>query len=265
MYSINVFVTFSLSQLGMIRFFIHDREKDVKWKKHIVIHVIGLILCLTILFVTVYEKFLEGGWVTLVITSLVIGLCYCIRAHYGKVRKGVRKLEEMLSNLPAVGPANTATLNPKEMTAILLVSGFGGFGLHTLLSIVRSFPNFYKNYLFVSVAEIDSGSFKGTAQVEALKESVTKDLEKYVKVTRRHGFPADYRMDVGTDVVDTAVDVVGSIVKDYPRSTVFTGKLVFRHENPFQKILHNETAYAIQRRLQWNGITTVILPIRVDM
>ncbi len=265
MYSINVFVTFSLSQFGMVRFFLRNREKDARWKQHIAIHVVGLMLCLMILFVTVYEKFGEGGWVTIVITSGVIGLCYLIRAHYRKVRSAVKKLEEMLSNLPATGPYNDDPVNPKEMTAILLVSGFNGFGLHTLLSIVRYFPNVYKNYIFISVAEIDSGSFKGVAEIEALRESVTHDLMKYVKVTRQHGFPADFRTDVGTDVVDAAYDLVGSTVNEFPRSTVFTGKLVFRQENPFQKLLHNETAHAIQRRLQWNGIPTVILPIRVHI
>ena len=265
MYSINVFVTFSLSQLGMVRFFLHNREKDKKWKQHIVIHIVGLILCLTILTVTVYEKFGEGGWVTLVITSLVIGLCYLIRAHYRKVRLGVKKLEEMLSDIPATEPFNNDPVDPKEMTAILLVSGFNGFGLHTLLSIARYFPDVYKNYIFLSVAEIDSGSFKGVAEIEALKESVKNDLMKYVKVTRHHGFPADCRTIVGTDVVDEASDLVETTVREFPRSTVFTGKLVFRHENPFQRILHNETAHSIQRRLQWNGIPTVILPIRVDV
>ena len=92
-----------------------------------------------------------------------------------------------------------------------------------------------------------------------------EDLEKYVRITRSHGFPADYRMNVGTDVVDTVTELVESVVKEFPRSTVFTGKLVFRHENPFQKILHNETAFSIQRRLQWDGVATVILPIRVTM
>lgn len=265
MYSINVFVTFSLFQLGMVRFFLHNREKDKKWKQHIVIHIVGLILCLTILTVTVYEKFGEGGWVTLVITSLVIGLCYLIRAHYRKVRLGVKKLEEMLSDIPATEPFNNDPVDPKEMTAILLVSGFNGFGLHTLLSIARYFPDVYKNYIFLSVAEIDSGSFKGVAEIEALKESVKNDLMKYVKVTRHHGFPADCRTIVGTDVVDEASDLVETTVREFPRSTVFTGKLVFRHENPFQRILHNETAHSIQRRLQWNGIPTVILPIRVDV
>jgi amino acid transporter len=265
MYSINVFLTFSLSQFGMARFYIKNRDKDRKWKQHVPIHIVGLTLCLTILIITIYEKFGEGGWVTLFITSMVIGLCYLIRAHYKKVRVGVRKLEEMLSDIPTTETYNNDPVNPNDMTAILLVSGFNGFGLHTLLSIVRYFPNVYKNYIFVSVAEIDSGSFKGIAEIEALKESVKDALMKYIKVTRQHGFPADYRMDVGTDVIETASDLVESIVKEFPRSTVFTGKLVFRHEHPFQKILHNETAYAIQRRLQWNGIPTVILPIRVEI
>ncbi len=265
MYSINVFVTFSLSQFGMTRFFLKNREKDKQWKRHIVVHIIGFVLCATILGITVYEKFEEGGWVTLLLTSMVIGLCYLIRGHYSKVRLGVRKLESMLADLPITEAFNNDPVDPDKMTAILLTSGFNGFGLHTLLSIVRYFPGIYKNFIFISVAEIDSGSFKGIAEIESLKKSVREGLSKYVKITRQHGFPADYRTDVGTDVVETASDLVEATVKEFPRSTVFTGKLVFRQENPFQKILHNETAFAIQRRLQWNGIPTVILPIRVDL
>jgi hypothetical protein len=33
----------------------------------------------------------------------------------------------------------------------------------------------------------------------------------------------------------------------------------------FQRFLHNETAFAVQRRLQWDGIAMMILPIRVMM
>ncbi|MDR2018293.1 MAG: APC family permease [Syntrophobacterales bacterium] len=265
MYSINVFVTFSLSQFGMARFFMKNKEKGKNGKKHIVIHLIGFMVCVTILVVTLYEKFEEGGWVTIVITSFVIGLCYLIRRHYNKVSQVMGKLADMLSDIPAVTPFNAKPVDLRNMTAILLVSGFNGFGLHTLLSIVRSFPNVYANFIFVAVAEIDSGTFKGIAEIEALKASVKKDLEKYVKITRQHGFPADFRMDVGTDVVDTVTELAETVVREFPRSTVFTGKLVFRHENPFQKILHNETAFSIQRRLQWNGVATVILPIRVSM
>lgn len=265
MYSINVFVTFSLSQFGMIRFFLKNKGSDIKWKQHTVIHIIGLILCLTILCVTIYEKFGEGGWVTIVITSAVMGICYLIRRHYAKVRDSVRHLESILSDIPAAEPFNDNPVDPKDMTAILLVSSFNGFGLHTLLAIVRHFPGIYKNFIFISVAEVDSGSFKGLAEIKALQTSVKRDLEKYVKVARLHGFPADYRTDIATDVIDSVTDLVEKTVKEFPRSTVFTGKLIFKKENPFQKVLHNETAYSLQRRLQWDGIPTVILPIRVDV
>jgi len=263
MYSINVFVTFSLSQLGMSRFFIQRRKEDPKWKQHLSVHLVGLALCATILVITTVEKFAEGGWMTLLITSVVIGLCYMIKGHYVKVRKGVAELDESLLDFPTSGPVNTSPVNKNEPTAIQLVSGYSGFGVHTLLSIVTTFPKTYKNIIFVSVAVIDSGSFKGAEEIEALEESVRNGLEKYVDLARRLGFAADYRMEVATDVVESAMTLCKEIAEEFPRSTVFTGQLTFRLEKFYHKMLHNETAFAIQRRLQWDGITTVILPIRV--
>lgn len=265
MYSINVFLDFTLSQYGMAKFFFQNRKKDKSWASHIVIHLIGLTLCATILVVTIYEKFGEGGWVTLVITSTLIGLCYLIRGHYLKVRNGVRQLEEILSLIPSGQIPNEEPLNPNERTAILLVSGYNGFGLHSWLSVFKEFPKLYRNFIFVSVAEIDSGAFKGVSEVEALKTSIKEQLSQYVKIARSYGYAADCRMDIGTDVVETATNLCQDIVREFPKSTVFTGKLVFRQETAFQRILHNETAFAIQRRLQWEGITAVILPIRVNI
>ncbi len=263
MYSINVFLTFSLSQLGMMLFYHHNREKDVNWKRHIIVHVLGFILCVTILTITVFEKFTEGGWVTLLITSAVIGLCYLIRNHYRNVRSGVRQLEDIMSTIPLGHRYTNEPIDPNKMTAILLVTGYNGFGLHMCLSILQNFPKLYKNFVFVSVAEFDSGAYRDSAELEALKGSLREGLMKYVDLSRSNGFPSDYRMSLGTDVVESATNLCESVSKEFPHSTIFTGKLVFLHEHPFQKLLHNETAFAIQRRLQWMGITTVILPIRV--
>jgi amino acid transporter len=263
MYSINVFLTFSLSQFGMISFFLRNRGKNNNWQRHMIVHVIGFILCITILCVTIYEKFGEGGWATLAITSVFIGLCYLIKRHYGQVRHAASKLEEILQKIQTGKTFNSEPLNSKETTAILLVNGFNGFGLHTWLSINRKFPHFYKNFIFISIAEVDQESFQGSAEMEQLKMSSEEGLKKYVQLVRSHGLPADYRMDAGTDVVDTATRMCQSLAKEFPKSMVFTGRLIFREEYFFQKLLHNETAHAIQRRLQWNGIETVILPIRV--
>jgi hypothetical protein len=151
------------------------------------------------------------------------------------------------------------------MTAVLLVGGYNGFGLHSFLSIFRTFPNVYKNFIFVSIGEIDSGSFKGVEEMEALKHSVEDGLKKYVNLARKLGFTADYRVDIGIDVVETATSLCQTVAGEYARSTVFAGQLIFQKQSLFQRFLHNETAFAIQRRLQWEGIAMMILPIRVMM
>lgn len=265
MYSINVFATFSLSELGMSRFFITHRKTEAKWKNHLPVHLTGLTLCVTILTITVIEKFTSGGWVTLVITSGVIGVCYLVRRHYTEVSKKIRELDEMLLNIPTSGSVNQEPVDPKKMTAVQLVTGFNGFGVHTLLSIVRSFPNLYKNIIFVSIGVCDSGSFKGPQAMCDLSDSTREALEKYVELARRLGMAADYRFDMGTDVVESATQLCEKVAEEFPRSTFFTGQLVFERVHFFHKLLHNETAYAIQRRLQWDGLTTVVLPIRVQV
>ena len=265
MYSINVFLTFSLSQLGMSKFYIERRKEDPQWIRHLSVHLVGLILCATILVITTFEKFTEGGWLTLLITSIVIGCCYVIKGHYNSVRKGMAQLDEALLDFPTSGPINHAAPSRTDSTAIQLVSSYSGFGVHTLLSIVTTFPKTYKNVIFVGVAVIDSGSFKGAEELEALEAASKAGLEKYVDLARKLGFAADYRMGVATDVVESVIDICKELGEEYPRSTVFTGQLTFRLEKFYHRMLHNETAFAIQRRLQWDGLTTVILPIRVSI
>ena len=265
MYSINVFLTFSLSQLGMSRFFIKNRRRDALWKKHLPVHVIGLAVCLSILVVTVLEKFTQGGWLTLVITLVVVILCYLIKGHYNRVRTGVRELDDMLVAIPHRGQYNTDPANPKEMTAIQLVSSYSGFGVHTFLSIIRGFPGLYKNFVFISVSEVDAGAFKGSDAVSSLDGSTTDALKKYIDLARRLGFPAESRHDIGIDVVQTASALCQSVSREFPKSTVFAGQTVFRRPGIVNRILHNETAFAIQQELRWKGITTVILPIRINI
>jgi len=265
MYSINVFLTFSLSELGMSRFFIKNRRKEKEWKKHLPVHLTGLTLCLTILIITSLEKFRVGGWLTLCITAVVIVLCYLTRAHYSKVRGGVRELDDLLLNLPVKGPVNKDPVDPRNQTAIQLVNSYNGFGVHTLLSIVRGFPGLYKNFIFLSVSEVDISAFKGSDAVQSLTTCTSCDLEKYVELARKLGFAAASRFDIGTDIVHTAVNLCEKTSKEFPRSTVFAGQSVFRQPNLLHRLLHNETAFAIQQELRWRGITVVILPIRINI
>jgi len=264
MYSINVFLTFSLSQFGMTRFFLKNRRTEPKWKRYLPLHLIALALCLTILLITSIEKFLLGGWLTFLITGIIVGLCFLTRRHYHKVRGGVRELDELL-NLPIDGPVNREPLDPKNRTAIQLVNGYNGFGVHTFLSIVREFPGFYKQFVFVSVAEVDVGSFKGSNAVTDLEAAARSALDRYVDLARRLGFPAESRYDLGTDIVQTASGLIETVNKAYPKSMVFAGQSVFRQSGMIHRLLHNETGFAIQQELRWKGIPAVILPVRINI
>jgi amino acid transporter len=263
MYSINVFLTFTLSEFGMSRFYFKRRKTDGEWKKHISIHLIGLVLCLTILIITVIEKFTEGGWITVFITGILIGACYLIKNHYIKIRNDVSILE---TNLPDLIPEDKITppeKNKRDLTAIQLVGGFNGFGIHTFFSIMKSFPGLYKNFIFVSVGIVDHGLFKGVSSIDDLKLNVENNLKKYVELANNFGFNAEYKMELSTDLINTAVQIIKQIKGEYPNSVVFSGKLSFRKEKFYHSILHNETAFAVQKKLQGQGITNVILPIRV--
>jgi len=49
----------------------------------------------------------------------------------------------------------------------------------------------------------------------------------------------------------------------YPRAVMFAGELVFDEPRWYDRLLHNETAFAIQRRLRFAGVPMVILPVRL--
>ena len=263
LYSINVFLTFSLSELAMCRFWVRERKKHATWRKHISVHLVGLTLCLFILTVTVYEKFQQGGWVTLALTGGLIAGCFLIRRHYRLVHDNLRRLDGILEALPAGSASGPRALDPVAPTAVLLVGGYAGLGIHSLLSVERLFPGYFKNFVFVSVGVIDSASFVNVEAVEEVRDRTAADLRRYVALATGLGLAADSRMAVGTEAVATAADLCGQIAREFPRCLFFAGKLIFQRERWYQRVLHNETAYQLQRRLQFAGLNAMVLPVRI--
>src|SRR6185369_10911511 len=98
------------------------------------------------LTVTVIEKIGEGGWVTLVITACLVGVCFLVKRHYGFVVRAIRALDK---EIPApeeiqgaeLEPSGTAALagegepRSEQPIAILFVGGYGGLGRHALFSL----------------------------------------------------------------------------------------------------------------------------------
>ncbi len=266
LYAINVFMTFSLTEMGMSSFWVRERKLHPHWLRNLMVHGTGLLLCLSILVVTTVEKFKEGGWLTFLITASLIALCFLIKAHYKAVGRQIQDIDAILSALPANGHAQgLGRLDPGKPVAALLVSGYGGLGIHSLLSILRLFPDTFRNILFVSTGVVDSGSFKGQDELERLKRETEDGLRQYVAFARNLGLNADFRYVIGTEVVDEAQTVCAEVLGEFPRAVFFLGKLIFAKEHLYYRLLHNDTAFAIQRRLQFAGMQTVVLPIRITM
>ena len=264
MYSINVFLTFSLSESGMVRYWIRNRREYPDWWRHIIIHITGLVLCLAILSAMIIEKFTEGGWVTMVITAGFILLCYTVRSQYDRVRDALKKLDETLINIPFRPDLNPVPpKRPDASTAVLIARAFDGIAIHSLLNIQRLFPNEFKNVVFISVGVIDSGQFKGLSEIENLRKSKEEDLKSLVEFANCLGWYAEHRYLLGVDLMTELEKLCKSAARDFPRSVFFAGALVFSKESFFNRFLHNETPFALQRRLYFNGLDMMILPIRV--
>jgi hypothetical protein len=248
----------------MARHWWQVRRASGHWRRRLVVNLIGAVVTATILVITSSLKFLEGGWVTLVATCALILLCVVIRAHYRSVRDHLVSLDDTLLNLPLSEPNRTAPeLAVDGPTAIVMVESFNGLGVHTLLSVHRLIPRHYRNFVFVSVGQVDSAQFKGADELGALEQKVRTDLEKYVEFAEGMGTYSEYRYALGTDLVHELERLCHDLVKEFRRPVVFTGQLVFQRENLFTRSLHHDTAFSIQRRLQFRGVQVIILPIRV--
>jgi amino acid transporter len=289
MYSINVFLTFSLSNLAMTRFWIKHRAEHPSWARHLPAHVVGLALCATILVITVLEKFGEGGWLTLLITAALVGVCMTIRRHYRRVGVALTHLDRALpspTEMDAIdrdgGPHSAASFDdgptgvlrehhsagdpdPSDAVAILFVGGYSGLGRHAVLTMIRMFPNHFHGIVFVSVAVLDSESFKGADQVDALERRTRESLVNYERFAATLGLRAASAFSVGTEVAVEAEKIARDLAARYPKALFVAGQLIFAEETIWTRTLHNETAFMVQKRLQHSGIPMIVLPVQISL
>ena len=268
LYSINVFITFSLSQLGMVRHWWKLRAEESRWRIKIIINGAGLLLTSGILVSLCVVKFFEGGWATLLVTGVLIGISFLVKRHYRQTQKRLHRLSELAAAAMA-DEAVSSTFkpapprDPNARTAVFLVNGFNGLGLHTLLAVIRMFPKVYHNFIFVQVGVLDAGNFKGASEVENLRKHSQQEVERYVAYAAKHGFYAEARIGLGTDIVEEAEELCREVAEAFPQSQFFAGQLVFKDERLVGRWLHNHTVFELQRRLYQNGRAMLILPIQV--
>jgi hypothetical protein len=263
LYSINVFLTFTLSLLGLVKYWwLHRAESN--WLVRIGLSLLGLLVCGGILIITTVEKFTEGGWITLIITGLVIGIGYAIRRHYNSVSASIARAEGFYS-VPTGHVGAVAKLSPDRPAAAFII-GRNRCGLiHAARTVMKMWPGFYKNFLVVSAQPIDVRSYGGEEALAKLKADRLGDMEFYMDLARHTGIASKYYLGFGIDGVEEMVKLCQQARTEFPNIVFFASKLVFKNETWITRLLHNQIVLAMQQRLQREGMHMVILPMEAPV
>lgn len=261
LYSINVFITFSLSLLGVAVYWLKHRATRF-WLWHFLFSAFACMLTTSILCVTLYYKFRVGGWLTLLVTSCIVAVCFLIRRHYQHVTLKLEGMDKLLEQPVHQIDVSPHALNPQLPTAVIFVN-YLSVGMHTLLSILRLFPNQFKNFVFVSVGVVDTASFSGQQELDQMQKKVDDTLDYFVKYCYQYQLSAEGYSAFGTDPVEELENLADGIGSKYPHAVFFTSQLIFRHENIITRMLHNQTPLVLQRYLHFKGKELMILPMKI--
>lgn len=267
LYSINVFLTFSLSILGLCVYWAKHQGPTTAYKRlRLVFSIFAFCVTGSILCVTLFSKFTSGGWVTVVITGIVVTLCLMVKRHYSHFAAKLRNIDALLHiTKTGVTPSSIPALHPEQPTAVFFIGKQHGVGvgLHSLLWVIRMFPGHFKNFVFLSAGAVDVESYSGKEALKNMQEEVGNTLKQFVDYCHNHNLAAESYSTFSTDPVVELTDLAEKVAKKFPNCIFFATKLIFERENWITRLLHNETSLTLQRRLHARNLQLVLLPMRI--
>jgi hypothetical protein len=265
LYSINVFITFSMSLLGLSIYWMRNRRRKPHWRRKLLISGVGFIVCFGILIITIFEKFYEGGWVTLLITSVFVGIGLMIKGMYHKLKMRLMQKEMQFYGYDDIAPSQDLLegADKSAPTAAIIVDQTFGSGMNCLLEIKKLFPGIFKNFIFVTVGEVDSNTFREEKRWREMRRRTKSTLRKYKNYCNANGRFAKAYVGYDTDIVEKLTQLTDRVAKDYPSAVFFGTKFIFDNENVFTQLLFNHVPYIMQRRLHVKGLNMVILPMKI--
>jgi len=85
LYAVGVFLSFSLSQAGMV--VRHWRMREPHWRKGLLINFSGCVTTTLVLLVVTYSKFANGAWIIVIAVPLFVFFFQAVRRHYDKAAR----------------------------------------------------------------------------------------------------------------------------------------------------------------------------------
>ncbi len=231
LYAVGVFMSFTLSQSGMVRHHLRLHEKG--WRRSAILNGVGASATFVVLLIVAVTKFTSGAWVPIFVIPLIVALFKAIHRHYARVADGLRVP-------PDWRPPR------RDHTVVVLASDVNA-GVLEALAYGRSVAP--DHLLAVTVV------YDGQEAELLEKRWAEQGLDVPLEVVRA---PAgDF-----SDAVLAFVDEIehrwqGSLV------TVLIPELFVEHW--WQHLLHNQSVLRLKGRLLFRENTAVTsIPIRID-
>ncbi|MEV6444524.1 APC family permease [Amycolatopsis sp. NPDC051716] len=240
LYIVGVFVSFTVSQAGMIRHWNRLLAKETdpgarrRMRRSQTVNAIGLTMTATVLVIVLITKFLLGAWIAIAAMVAIYVLMTAIRRHYDRVADELKDL------------GDTPTVLPSRNHAIVLVSKLHRPTLRALAYAKAMRPDVLEA---VTVNVDDADTRRLTAEWDAHNFKVP------LKVVE-----SPYR-----EITKPVLDYVKRVRGDNPRNvvTVFIPEYVVGHW--WEQVLHNQSALRLKGRLLFqSGVIVASVPWQLE-
>lgn len=264
-YTINVFLAFTFSLIGLVKHWWTSRQRERRWLRKMLLAGTGAFVCGVILILVSVNRFFHGGLVSYLCLGLVVVLCLLTKQHYEQVNKKLKYVDKLLTRrLPERKDAVAPEYQADQPTAVFFVNNHAGVGMHTLLWALRMFPNYFKNLIFISVGEIDVASYGAEAKMRELEKKIQNTLHYFVEFAHLNGFAARTIVEFDTDRVEKIGEIAERLSQENSHCLYFASSFVWGKDSWFAQYLHNETAFAIQRKLHMQNKQMIIIPMSIN-
>ncbi|MEX0664155.1 MAG: APC family permease [Acidimicrobiia bacterium] len=223
LYAVGVFLSFTLSQAGMVVH--HRRRREPNWKRNVVLNSVGALATLVVLLIVAITKFASGAWVPIVVIPLIVLLFKGIRSHYKRVADNLRVAPDWRP--------------PPQRHAVVILAQDVGPGLLDAISYARSTsPDD-----LVAMTVVADG-------VEA--ERIEKQWAEY-----EINVPLETVLSPEGDFTAVTMRFIDEFEQRRPGSmvTVMIPELYTQHW--WQQLLHNQSVLVLKGRLLFRANTAV--------
>ena len=236
LYASGVFISFLLSQLGMVLHWV--RNKGPKWQLKAFINGFGTVITAATLVIIIIMKFTSGAWVTLLMIVLLVVMMLKISSHYKSVASDLR-IENM------------------EKANSLIHDAIPGKVIVPIQDVHRSFIKTLNCALSCGFDELELYSVCDS-------EAKAQKLKKKVDQLRIYSVPVTFKYDV-TELRNTNEVLLHHIEEEVNKLpphqylTVMMGVLVT--EKTAYRSLHNRTTQRLMSKLQkYRNVSVFTVP-----